>query len=446
LALGAIFFVTIIVAAFPPSAFALDEEFTSRKLTLVAGTDGGSKAGGSVSHKFDFITGAGGAAESVGSIKFEYCTLARGTCTMPSGLVTTSATLNATQVGATGFTMVNTTNGAPYITRSAANINPGTTLGYQLDLVTNPSAVNTTFFVRISYYTATNATGTVLDHGVVAASTADPIVLTGTMPESLVFCTGIRVNVPCTSTTSAANITFDDLFSPTITRYATAEMAASTNAGSGYVITMNGTTMTSGSNTITAMGSATTSVIGTSQFGSNLMLNTAAASFTSGSPITFTGPGTVTNVASNINVTGTGTAFLSTFDVGEILTFTSGPAESCTIATITSNTALTCSSTVTNAHTTATYTVTPASGATFGKTVFPATNSGLQLKGQPKTGYDTAETYKFTTGDTVAASDASGAGPTNSQEYRMSYIVNVNPAQPAGTYSTTLTYICTATF
>jgi hypothetical protein len=64
-------------------------------------------------------------------------------------------------------------------------------------------------------------------------------------------------------------------------------MSASTNAGSGYVITINGTTLTSGLNNIAAMGTQSlnsggcvvscTSATGTSQFGSNVRANTVPA-------------------------------------------------------------------------------------------------------------------------------------------------------------------------
>ena len=54
--------------------------------------------------------------------------------------------------------------------------------------------------------------------------------------------------------------------------------------------------------------------------------------------------------------------------------------------------------------------------------------------------------FKFLSNDAVAKSDNGGAGPTNSQIYTASYIVNVAGGQLAGTYTATLTYICTSTF
>lgn len=338
-------------------------QITSRSLTLMAGaTDGGSKPGGVVNHSYAFTLPTTG---NVGSIKFQYCTTATGACTMPTGLVTTSATIGA-QTGATGFTMVNTTNGSPYLTRTAASITGPQAVTYRLDTVTNPTATNTTFFVRITSHASTDTTGGFTDSGVVAASTATQIVLTGTMPESLVFCTGGTVSttggVPdCTTATSGA-VSFNQEFSPTSTATATSQMAASTNAGSGYSITVNGTTLTSGANTITAMSTAGVGVRNSSQFGMNLRANTVATS-------------------------------------------------------------------------------TPAVG-----TDVAVASNGTNFRANPLAGYNTIDTFKFVTGNAVADSSNGSLGPSDAQIFTASYITNVPGSQPAGTYTTTLTYICTATF
>lgn len=339
------------------------QQITTRSLTLQAGaTDGGSKPGGVVNHQFNFTLPGGG---TVGSIQFLYCTTASGTCTLPTGLVTTSATLGS-ETGVTGFSMVNTTNGAPYLTRSAASIGTNVVVSYQLQTITNPTAANQAFYVRISTFASTNVTGGVSDAGTVAASTANPIVLTGTMPESLIFCTGGTISttagIPDCSTATSGAITFNQLFSPTDTATATSQMAASTNATNGYSITVAGPTLTSGSNTIPAMSTAGTGVRGTGQFGLNLKANT---------------------------------------------TTTSNPA--------------------------------------VGTEVAPAAN-GTDLRGQAAANYNTADTFKFGSGDSVANSANGGAGPTNAQIFTVSYIVNVAGSQTAGTYTTTLTYVCTATF
>jgi hypothetical protein len=351
-------------------------QITNRSLTLESGTVGGSAPGDgnaahTVKHLFTF-TLPSSASVAVGSIQFQYCTTSAGTCTMPLGLVTTAATLSG-QTGLTGFTLNNTTNGAPYITRTAAT-GSGTGLTYELSSVQNPTATNTSFFVRITSFTSTTATTGATDTGVVTASTATAIVLSGIMPESIIFCTGVTITavsgIPDCSTAGTGAISFNQLFSPSDTAIAESQMSASTNAASGYAITVNGATLTSGSNTITAMTTAGGSVKSSPQFGLNLRANTSAAAS---------------------SFPGTTSPYIS--------------------ADVT------------------------------------AASNGTTLKGNPAAGYDTADSFKFDpAGDVVARSDNGGAGPTDGQIYTASYIVNVPGRQPAGTYTTTLTYTCTATF
>lgn len=338
-------------------------QITTRSLTLQAGvTDGGSMPGGVVNHFYTFTLPTTG---NVGSIRFQYCTLAAGACTTPTGLVTTAATLG-TETGATGFTMVNTTNGSPYLTRAAASVTGPQVVTYRLDGVTNPTTTNQTFFVRLATFASTDTTGASTDLGTVTASTATQIILDGTMPESLVFCTGATVGttagVPDCATATGGIISFNQLFSPTDTATATSQMAASTNAGFGYIITVNGPTLTSGANTITGMPATALGVRGTSQFGLNLKANTVTTS-------------------------------------------------------------------------------TPA----IGTEVAPAAN-GTNYRGQAVANYATIDQFRFVTGDTVANSANGGAGGTDAQIFTVSYIANVPGSQPAGTYTTTLTYICTPTY
>ncbi|PJE66418.1 hypothetical protein COU92_00290 [Candidatus Saccharibacteria bacterium CG10_big_fil_rev_8_21_14_0_10_41_32] len=79
-------------------------------------------------------------------------------------------------------------------------------------------------------------------------------------------------------------------------------------------------------------------------------------------------------------------------------------------------------------------------------TAITAASNGTDLRAQALAGYSTDGTFKFTPGESVADSANGGAGPTNAQIMTVSYIVNVAGSQAAGTYTTTLTYICTATF
>lgn len=351
-------------------------QITNRTLTLETGPspnfDHGSMPGGVVDHHFTFSVPNVGST-SIAAVKFQYCTTASGSCTVPTGLDTTGGGVgfDDTGSGAVFTSLDKSTNGAPYVTRTAAAITPGSNLDITLTGVTNPTNTNEAFYVRISTHTDPAAADAPVDDGTVAASTATQIELSGTMPESLIFCTGETIattaGIPDCSTATDGIITFNQLFSPTDTATATSQMAASTNAGTGYVISLTGPTLTSGSNTIPDMDAGGNSAPGTGQFGMNLVENTGVAP----DPI----------------------------------------------------------------------------GPTVGTAVTPAAN-GTNYKGQPSTGYDTNGVYKFDSVgiNYVAASDNGGAGPSDSQIFTASYIVNVSGSQQAGGYNTTLTYVCTAKF
>ena len=322
--------------------------------------------GGVVNHNFKFKIPSAG---NVGSIKFEYCTTAAGNCAMPEGLVTNNDTSTVqNETGTTGFTLDKTTNGAPYLTRAAANVDAGTSVSYILTDIKNPTTTvktEMTFFVRIHTYSSSDATGIAIDNGTVAASTSTQIVLTGVMPESLIFCTGKTIDtsngIPDCSKATDGAVDFNQLFSPTDTATATSQIAASTNATNGYSITVNGHTLESGDNSIAAMSSQITGSRGTGQFGLNLKHNTTAT---------------------------------STTEIG---------------------------------------------------TEVAAAYNGTDLNGQAAAGYNTADNFKFAPSP---ASEVIASSPmaTNPQIFTVSYIVNVPGSQTAGTYTTTLTYVCTAKF
>lgn len=385
--IGAISLQTLLL----PSAYA--SQIVSRSLTLQAnGLNGGSAPGVVVNHLFGFTIPTAG---NVGSIKFEYCTTAADvgtqTCQSPTAMDATAATLGAA-TGINGMSVSSTTANSVVLTHSPAiSISANTVATFQLMDIKNPQAKkadnitdepNYTFFVRISTYASLDASGTAIDKGTVTASTAAPIHLTGTMPESLVFCTGATVpfkldtnsqptTIPDCANATAGNIRFDQLFDPTTTAASSSQMAASTNAGNGYAITVNGSTLMSGpTNSIAAMATDTFPIAGASQFGLNLKAN---------------------DITYLTNATG---------------------AE-----------------------------ITPAS----------VDSTAANLRGEAFTGYNTVNKFKFVSGDVVADSGFTASGPgtriaSDGQIYTVTYIANVPGSQPAGDYSTTLTYICTPTY
>lgn len=354
---------TVLVSGlFVPEASA--SQITSRALTLSSSNPAASNA--TTTYTFTFTVPS---ATAIKSVNIVICTVAAGTCTTPTGFSNASATLASQPTGlgaASGWTVDDTTSGTLAIKNASNATAPSGSQTIVFGAVQNPTTANQAFYGRITTY-SDSAYTTAIDTGNVAAATATQIVLTGTMPESLIFCTGGTIGttsgIPdCTTATSGA-VSFNQLFSTTSTAWATSQMAASTNAGSGYVITVSGPTMTSGGNTIPAIGATSAaSAIGSGQFGMNLVADTTPP-------------------------------------------------------------------------------ITPSAN------VAPAAN-GTNFKGQPKTNFDTTNLYAFNASgaNTVAASDNGGAGGTDAQIFTSAYIVNVAGHQTAGTYTTTLTYICTPTF
>lgn len=135
-----------------------------------------------------------------------------------------------------------------------------TTGGTGTHQVVNPTTAGT-YVISIATASDTGqvATAIVDDDQVVVSTTIDPY-LTFAISQNTVSLTKSGGGNPDSSNTGFNNGTANTL-------------AAATNATSGYTITYYGDTLTSGANTISAMGTKTTSSTGTEQFGINLKDN-----------------------------------------------------------------------------------------------------------------------------------------------------------------------------
>lgn len=323
-------------------------QLTVRKLTLSTSSSASSAA--TTTYTFNFTTATTATFQSFSA---DICTTASGSCSTPTGFLNSSSTFTSSTI--TGTWAVNTSTAGSIratVSSGAASTTAGTAKNIIFGNVQNPTTTNQTFFARMTLYSDTSY-ATPVDTGTVAASTATQISLSGTMDESLVFCTGTSITGQNCGTVAGSTVSFGT-FSTSATSSGTSVMAASTNGGSGYSITINGTTLTctgcAGSPTIAAMtGAANTSTIGTAEFGVNLKDNATP------------------NVGAEV----------------------SGP--------------------------------------------------GSGVSSDP---YDDVDEFFFQTGDPVASATAA----TDADTFTVSYIVNVPGSQAAGTYTATMTYICTATF
>ncbi len=333
----------ILVASFG-SVYAA--QITTRKITL------STSAGAATGVTYTFTSAAVPTTTAVKSVGIQMCTTASGACTTPSGFSASSSSLTSQPagIGATsGWTVSAATAGQLRIVNAANATTSSGAVTIVWGGVVNPTANNTTFYARATTYSDSTWT-TPIDTGTMALATAQAITVTAAVDETLVFCTGTSITGQNCGTVAGSSVDLGTLTTST-PGSGTSVMAASTNSVGGYVITINGTTLTSGGNTIDAItaGAGSASSAGTEQFGMNLRDNAT--------PNTGADP--------------------------------SG-----------------------------------ASGYTYG------------------TGYGTADSFKFITGNTITST----AAASNATTYTATYLANIAGATEPGSYSATFNYVATATF
>ncbi len=241
------------------------DELPNRQVRLVSST-----AGEATTYKFHFNLTS---EYTLGSIKLEFCAnsaLIDDTCQVPNGFNISSASLSS-QSGETGFNiMAGTPANIIILGRTPSLISPGT-LSYTFDNVVNPS-VNGSYFVRVTTYASSDASDTIINGGGLAFAINGSIAITSTVPPYLLFCVGVTIQNEDCSTTSGGYVNFGEL-SPAQPKVGQTQLVIGTNAGSGYTLQVDGTTMASGINVIPALPTPDVSRPGTSQFGINLVEN-----------------------------------------------------------------------------------------------------------------------------------------------------------------------------
>lgn len=264
LSLSVVFALCSLLFAYPQHVSAA--QITDRSLALSSSAGAAS----SITYTFTFTVPASTTLES---FEAEICTTASGSCTTPSGWTGASADLASqpTNYGDASGWSDESTSALLRMKKTGNSAAPSSSQTVAFNGVTNPTAQNTTFFARITTF-SDDAYTTAVDSGVVAASTAQQISLSGTVDELLTFCSGTSITGTNCGTVSGSSIDFGTL-SSSATSSDTSVMAASTNGSGGYSITLNGATLTSGSDTITALATQTAASTGSEQFGLNLKDN-----------------------------------------------------------------------------------------------------------------------------------------------------------------------------
>lgn len=221
-------------------------------------------------HTFQFTYAS---ASSTGSLAFEYCDspVFDYPCSAPAGTDVAGASISS-QSGNTGFSVdgFNTTSNRLVLTRTPA-VAATVPSEYVIADITNPSTAGQSVYVRITTYASTDGSGSFTDNGAVAFATLTPLSIGASVPPFLQICVAITVAPDC-STTSGDRINLGTLSSNSV-KAGTTQFAVGTNSISGYTVFAEGTTVTSGNNTIAALSSPTPSFPGNNQFGINLRDN-----------------------------------------------------------------------------------------------------------------------------------------------------------------------------
>lgn len=210
----------------------------------------------------------------IGSIRIQFCqdSPVIGTpCNPPAGFDISASSI-ASQSGETGFDVHADTDANNMILTRTPELPTSADQVYEFEDVVNPSLLGT-FYARLFTYPTDDGSGPHTQAGGVAMSTADEIGLETEVPPYLLFCSGVTITGQDCATAQGFFIDLGE-FSEFNATTASSQFVVATNAPSGYATRINGTTLTSGNNTIPPLNTPTASQPGTNQFGINLRNNT----------------------------------------------------------------------------------------------------------------------------------------------------------------------------
>jgi len=210
---------------------------------------------------------------TIGSIRVQFCAntpLIGDVCVAPLGLDVRDVNITS-QSGMMGFSVhPSTTANVLKLSRTPSAGVPGNAI-YEFDNVLNPSSAGS-YYARVETYASTDTTGPNIDYGGLSFSIQSGLSVHLTVPPFLIFCVGNTIQPYDCKTASGSYADFGEL-SSTHTSIGQTKLLVCTNAELGYTIRVQGTTMLSGINAITALGSSDVSRPGQSQFGMNIRAN-----------------------------------------------------------------------------------------------------------------------------------------------------------------------------
>jgi hypothetical protein len=209
----------------------------------------------------------------IGSVDMLFCIdpIPQDPCVPPPGLDVSQAVLSS-QTGETGFNISQRTSNHLVLSRNPSVPVADTQSTYVFENIRNPNYTEHSYSIRLADFASTDATGTVVDLGSVVTQANDSIELETQVPPILVFCLAQGVSADCSSINGGNYTDFGNL-DPNNTLATQSQMGIGTNASAGYVVTVNGASMASGTSIIPALAEPTPSKPRTNQFGINLVAN-----------------------------------------------------------------------------------------------------------------------------------------------------------------------------
>ena len=294
--LGIVFSVVLAASTMMPLLIAQVAEayglVTSRSVTISSASDAATNATTTYSVSFDAATSG-----NIEGMVVDFCSndpiIGDTTCTAPTNFSLASSTLGTvTTTGQTGLTWSKGSSTTSTLILSSTgtvsgSVASGANVNFSVTDVQNPTTLGT-FYARIyTYATSAGATGytaatpgSFVDAGGIALSTANEISVTAKVQETLTFCVGTTAlpasGTSATPVTSCSSLTGSNValgnnngvlsstgpYVDVSTQY-----LVGTNANHAAAVVLKGSTLTFGSDTITALTSPTASSPGTSQFG-----------------------------------------------------------------------------------------------------------------------------------------------------------------------------------
>lgn len=211
--------------------------------------------------------------EPVGSLELLFCVspVPQDPCVIPPGFSATGAVLSE-QSGEVGFSLSQTSQNRLVLSRPSVMIaGSGLKSTYKFDNITNPTNLSS-FSIRIKSHSSSDASGPQIDFGSVKGQTGDGITLMTQVPPMLIFCAAQEVQDNCSGTNETY---FSDMGTLSVddTLTAQSQFAVGTNASGGFAVTVSGAPLSAGTNIIDGVASPTASLIGSNQFGINLVEN-----------------------------------------------------------------------------------------------------------------------------------------------------------------------------